>query len=341
MPKTDAAADRRQTPPEPDTARPAGENATVDKFNRLLNNKLALEARDAERMNTAAMETITRILVYDLLEKKRIPQFYFHEEARRSGISHQETRGWRIREWPTAPFANKSVLNNITRVAMRVTLRLWETEHGDNYWKANARLQRRIRDIMDQGITHNRLAQYLRMSFKSLKIILDKDEDSHTRPKHCPWQLLKQLEHAEREILHHNPNPAYLAHLKRQKQESQEKRQENEALRNAQQQRESRTINQGDKCPKCNAPWASLQFDEQLPGHPVYDQYRCMICSGEAYVKADAIDMYGECTQCGSPWNNLNRNYHDGQGRTVRICRRCDTHNVVKDRAIAPETPLT
>ena len=54
-----------------------------------------------------AQETLTRIIINSLLVRKKLPQFYFHEEAKRAGIKQSNTRSWRIRGWPNAKIRNR------------------------------------------------------------------------------------------------------------------------------------------------------------------------------------------------------------------------------------------
>ena len=309
----------------------------LTKEQRKLAQALNMQAQDAERLNQQAMEILTRILINSLLVRKKLPQFYFHEEAKRAGIKQSNTRSWRIREWPNAKIRNRDKFHGITEVLLRVQLRLWRYPAQETYWQANSRLKRRLRDLMRSGYSHNRIAQHLKMSFKTLKEILAKEERVRCRPKHCPWTLLQQLKNAEKEIDRKSTMTPSPAELKRAEDREEAIREEHNALERAKDELEEHTILSGGNCWNCNAGWPSLRYECDTDGYPKYRWFKCYECARDNFTEIPRIDMYAECGTCSRPWPNLRKVDLDPSGLTVRLCMMCLSHNIINKKVIQPD----
>ena len=298
---------------------------------------LNTQAMDAERLNHYAMDILTRILINNLIVRKKLPQFYFHEEARRAGINPANSRSWRIKEWATTNMRNRDKFKGITEVLLRVQIRLWNYPHQETYWQANSRLKRRLRELMRSGYTHNRIAQHLNMSFKSLKEILAKEERVRCRPKHCPWELLENLKKADKAIDRRATMSPTPAEQKRAQERRQAEAQYQEALKRARDNMEDHIIPTGGGCWNCNAPWSSLRYECDTDDYPKYRWFKCYQCERDNFTEAPRIVPYSGCGTCHRPWPNLRKVDIDPDGNVVRLCMNCLSHNIIVKKKIQPE----
>ena len=324
---------QRLAPPAP----PPTDRNGLTKEQRRLAMALNAHAMDAAQLNLHAMEVLTRILIHNLIVKKKLPQFYFHEEARRAGINPSNSRSWRIREWSLAKMRNRDKFHGITEVLLRVQLRVWPFPKEETYWQANSRLKRKLRELMRSGYTHNRIAQHLNMSFKTLKEILAKEQRLRCRPKHCPWQLLDQLKQADRAIdtrATMSPTPA---EQKRAQERKQAEAHELQALEQARKDMEEHIIPTGGSCWNCNGPWASLRYECDTDDYPKYRWFKCYECERDNFTEVPRISPYSDCGTCKRPWPNLRKVDIDPDGNTVRLCMMCLSHNIVVKKKITAE----
>lgn len=313
----------------------------LTKEQRKLAQALNMTAMDAERLNQHAMEIMTRILINNLIVRKKLPQFYFHEEARRADIHPSNSRTWRIKEWSMTKMRNRDKFQDITEVLLRVQIRLWKYPHQETYWQANTRLKRKLRELMRSGYTHNRIAQHLQMSFKTLKEILAKQEHLRCRPKHCPWELLEKLKNADKAIDKRSTMSPTPAEEKRAQERKQAEAQDLQALEQARKDMEDHIIPAGGNCWNCNAQWASLRYECDTDDYPKYRWFKCFQCERDNFTEVPRILAYSDCGTCKRPWPNLRKVDIDPDGNTVRLCMMCLSHNIVVKKVILPEPYAT
>ncbi len=278
-----------------------------------------------------------------MLAKKDLPMFYFTEAGEELGVPPKTCRSWKINTWPTVNRAGDDRLIHKVAIYIRVYMRLKEYPKEETYNGATKRLQRRVAELKEKNFSHNRISQQLRISFRTLNDIMNKEPEEAVRRNNCPWALLEKLEDAETTM---------------QKQhEIQEKLQENQILRVGHKQRETRLdpgppndrnlIGKDDSCPKCGAPQNNLRNDgKDAWGRTVMS---CLICGSENPAIAEEteaedqeeaneetpdrkefVERYSPCQQCGTPWHNLKRDRVDRWRNTVYICLRCTGINRVK-----------
>ena len=321
---------------KPRTGRRAARKAPISKEQTRLNDALQAQAVDAESLNQKSMEILTRILINNLIVRRKLPHFYFHEEARRADVDPEITRAWRIKEWPTSKLRNKDKFHCITQVLLRVELRLWSCPPDETYWDANKRLKRRLKELMKQGHSHNKLSQYLRISFKTLKEILAKEERKRCRPKHCPWTYLKVLENAD-DDLKRKKVISNTVQDRKPRNRDQAALEEHEALERARVRMIEQVIQPGDRCWNCDASWAALRYEGDTEPPERYRWYKCYECERDNFTPLPKIEMYGECGTCGRPWPNLKKRGTDAEGNTIRMCVICLSHSVINQKLIEPD----
>ena len=286
-----------------------------------------------------------------VLAKKNLPMFYFTEAGKELGIPAKTCRSWKINTWPTANRPGDDKLIHKVAIYIRVYLRLNEYPEEETYTQATKRLQYRVLELKEKDFSHNRLSQHLRISFRTLNDIIDKEPEEAIRRNHCPWALLQKLDGAETEM--------------QERQEKQEKLQENRILRESKKYEKQKAnpgppdgrnlLKKDGSCPKCGARWNNLQYD----GKDTWNRtiMVCIICSNENPMaqeetteetteefseeapedineerpnRKEFVKRYDPCRQCGTPWHNLKRDRVDRWNSTVYICLRCASVNRVK-----------
>ena len=290
---------------------------------------LSIIEREAEKLSNHSLNLQTRLLINDLIQKRKLPHFYFHEEAKRAGIDPEISRAWRIRDWPVTRMRNQTRMKEITQVLLRVQLRLWAYPQNETYWEANEQFKRRIRDLKAKGHTHNRISQLLRMSFKTLEEIMHKTEKGNCRPRHCPWNLLRRLEEAESSLNKRKSNGRTPTDSRNPNGLKAETEEEEMAYLLAMEQLVQKVIAIRGTCWHCQSEWPNLRYEGEL-GTPVkYRVYKCCNCERENVTYLPKIEMYGECASCGKGWHNLKQPTQGHDGNTIRLCMLCLSHNTI------------
>ena len=287
-----------------------------------------------------------------LLAKRELPMFYFSEAAEEIGITPKTCRAWRINSWPMTNRPGDENLVHKVAIYIRVYLRLKQYPEEETYRGATARLHQRIGEL-EQRFSRNQIAQQMRMSFRTLKDLRDREgagEADTGRSSHCPWKLLDRLQNAETEITRQKELQAEFQKLRVNHPWADYREQEMDAgLPNSQ-----NAIEVGNPCRKCNSGWQSMREDGKDGwGRPVMV---CMICGSENAViinlddpeEEDAerpeaeefIERYGPCRNCHAYWNHMKLDRTDRWNNSVYICLRCATVNRVEPRKKARKITL-
>ena len=263
------------------------------------------------------------MLAHLLIAKKQLPSFYFIEAAAEIGIPPQSCRYLKLNTWPISPQRNQERLRDIVQILTNVHLRVLHYPETETYPEAMQRLRKRVEHLIVTGITHNRVAQHLRVSYKTLKDILDNPDNVTHRPRHCPWAMLNRLKHAEDEIdtathyrLGSEPSARYRA---------------NQISNELPPPDDSILVPMGSPCYKCSASPVHLYPDGKDAWGNIIRT--CRICSTNNVSPPqnlrtdDIIERYAPCWSCGGPWHNLGKNGIDQEGYTIYICVLCSEKN--------------
>ena len=299
-------------------------------------NLLAQAGKQARELAQIWLANEARNMINHLVRTKRLPRFYFHEEAEKIGVPQDIHKNWRIRDWPYARINRDPRFRDIVEVLYRVNLRLIKYPLHETYVEAIRRLRERVEHLKAlPGITHHKLSQHLRVSYKTLQELLQQEDGGKYRPLHCPWWMLERLENAHIEL-------ALDAHLNLS--------QQNDAgvmdLETAYmlddlldetpypEVRENQTIEEpmvqpGDRCWRCDAPWPTLTYDGTKPGEPNILVHVCACCGRPSLTQTPFIERYGPCGSCGAPWHNLHKSGNDQQGNGIHKCTQCQKPNLV------------
>ena len=284
-----------------------------------------------------SMSTETAMNAHYLYVRKRLPTFYFTQAANDTGVTPAMYRCWRSSNHSHQAQPNDRKLLLMSEILCRVKLRIHRSPPDETYQGALERLRLRVEEVKDSGITHNKIAQYLRMSYRTLIDITEENSEDKHRPRHCPWELLERLQNAEERINTH-------AHIK------------SGDFRDVRTDRnmepvppppDMQFIQRFENCLKCNATWTHLYYD----GVEAYGNcvYTCMTCGqhnlirnpldemedeaplpvGEGPPREEFIQRYGECRRCNAPWHNMYREGTDRWGHTEFICMQCREVNRV------------
>ena len=298
-------------------------------------NLMAQAGKQAQELGQIWLAHEARNIINHLIRIKRLPRFYFHEEAKKIGVPQDIHKNWRIRDWPYGHIDRDPRFREIVEVLYRVTLRLIKYPVHETYIEAIRRLRERVEYLKTlPGITHNQLSQHLRVSYKTLQELLQKEDGAKSRPRHCPWWMLERLENAHIEL-------ALDAHLNLQQAHPGVK----DPVTGSEldilidntpypEVRESQTVMEpmvqpGDRCWRCKAPWPNLTYDGPKPGEPNILVHICAICGRPSLTETPLIERYGPCGSCGAPWHNLKKSGTDQQGNGVHKCAHCQKPNLV------------
>ena len=283
------------------------------------------------------------------LARKELPLFYYTEAGEELGITAKTCREWQIDSWPVTNRPNDENLMQKVAIYLRVFLRLEGHPAEETYAEATRRLHRRIRELIDQKISKNQIAQQMRMSFRTLKDLYDRAGEEPTgRSTHCPWRLLQRLEGAEEEIA--------------RQRELQTEHQDLRFTHNSPEHREPEidigpppewnAIKVHGGCCKCQAPWQHLREDGTDGwNRPIMV---CITCGTENAVILDMddpdsfdlkkpgeeefIERYAPCRECHAYWNHMKLERTDRWNNTVYICMRCAAVNRVKPKRVRVRT---
>ena len=298
-------------------------------------NLLAQAGKEAQEIAQIWLANEARNISNHLLRTKRLPRFYFHEEAENIGIPQDVHKSWRIRDWPYVRINKDPRFRDIVQVLYRVNLRLIKYPVHETYIEAIRRLRERVDYLKSlPGITHNQISQHLRVSYKTLQELLQKEDGGKFRPRHCPWWMLERLENAQTEL-------ALDAHLNLHRADTAPEDTETASeldglldttscpeVRQSQMVQEP-IIQPGDRCWNCNASWATLTYDGTKPGEPNILVHICATCARPSLTEAPFIERYGPCGSCGAPWHNLKKTGTDLHGNGFHKCGHCQRPNLV------------
>ncbi len=304
--------------------------------------KIILEGQSvAAELITYSMTSDATITAYHLYVRKELPAFYFTQAANETGVPPAAYRCWRTNGHPPHSFQNERKLLLMAEILLRVKLRVHRTPLNETYGEAMERFRARVEELKNKNITHNKIAQYLRMSNRTLIDVAAQNSENKHRPSHCPWEMLGRLMDAERRI-------------------NTQAQPRTEDFRNVRGDRniepvpppppDLQFIYENENCRKCGATWTHMYYD----GMDAYGNliYTCMTCSrhnlirnpqdernddaplpiGEGPPREEFIQRYGECRSCDTPWHNLYRDGVDRWGHIVMICTQCQEVNRVVGR---------
>ena len=141
------------------------------------------------------------------------------------------------------------------------------------------RLNLRVNNLEQSGISYNRLANYLHISFRTLSDISKLTYRHRQRPRHCPWDMLRRLEHAETEIPRFNHSHILSRGAPRGKKAAHEQQH-----LNSRPDPENFILPKG-ACIKCHASWPNLYYDGEDPHRNFV--YTCHLCGKSNLVSSD------------------------------------------------------
>ena len=146
-------------------------------------NLLAQAGKQARELAQIWLANEARNMINHLVRTKRLPRFYFHEEAEKIGVPQDIHKNWRIRDWPYARINRDPRFRDIVEVLYRVNLRLIKYPLHETYVEAIRRLRERVQHLkILPGITHHKLSQHLRVSYKTLQELLHRRTAASTAP---------------------------------------------------------------------------------------------------------------------------------------------------------------
>ena len=298
----------------------------------------------ARRLMRYSLPEHANLLGHLLVVEKRLPNFYFNQAALEMGEPAQAQRCWSPKAWPLRPRQDEDRLRSILQVLLKVYLRLCRYPETETYAGATERLKDRIGALKEKGFSHNRIAQHLRMSHRTLADITGREVPG--RPRHCPWEMLERLEDAETGII----AAVHRSLIRRPPRQAGPTLEDLESAGLLQ--RAGDCIRPGQGCLKCGAAWTHLyENGRNARGIPVYT---CRTCGRDNPVNLpeeededetgldfpppeEFIQRYAPCRKCGAPWHNLGRDGVDPRGNTVYTCAICAHRNRVapKPKAVA------
>ena len=248
------------------------------------------------------------------LAKRELPMFYFSEAGEELGITAKTCRVWKIDAWPMANRPNDENLIHKVAIYIRVYLRLKDCPNNETYLEANIRLQRRIRELGENGYSRNQIAQQMRMSFRTLKDLCERLEN-----------LRERLENPT-EKLENQPNGP-------------EALRENEAG-------PSKEAGEEPLGPGSHCPWGLLdrlkgaeeeiarqrelqvKFQDLRVIHPGAD-YRDQEINPDPPSSQNVIKVKDPCRKCNAGWQSLREDGVDGWNRPIMVCMICGTENAI------------
>ena len=311
-----------------------------------------------------------------LIIQKKLPTFYFAQAAEQLNIPPHVYKYWRAHSWNLHPVDDEDKLQKTLSILIKVECRLAPHDSGlETYPQAMDRLKCRVNELGDKGLSYNRIANYLHISFRTLSDISKLAYNDRQRPRRCPWDMLKTLETAESDIPRVNHSHILSRGAPRGKKALHDLRHQNTKPDSA-----LFTTRHGN-CVKCNATWANLYHDgEDLHHNQVYT---CRLCGQSSLVPSDPdppqpsstphpnprnpatsqpprqppakplprpltqatsslrppfVQRYTNCWNCNSPWHNLSRDSKDADGYTNYTCIICTHTNIVPPNSTRSRT---
>ena len=295
----------------------------------------------ATEMWTYSLIKHANLLAHLLIAKKQLPSFYFIDAAAEIGIAPQACRYLKLNTWPIAPQRTQTKLSDISQILSKVYLRIAQYQHPDTYPQAVAQLQYRIDELRHKGISHNRTAQHLRISYKTLKDIARPPKGITARPRHCPWALLHKLKHAEDDI-------DTSVHYRVSADPTLRSRSENQTYELPPNESEITPID--SPCSNCGATpthlyengynaWGNIIRTCRLCSKDTYSAPQQLIDSDpDAPSTHDIIERYAPCWRCGGPWHNLTKTGTDDLGYTTYSCLLCSELSRLPPKQAQPPT---
>ena len=215
-----------------------------------------------------SMRQQSLILLRYLVDIKLLPSFYFKEAAKELCIASKDHRADHFLSYRENP---KPIIEhrNTMAILIRVYLRIFQSPEQESYAAAMQSLKNRYQQLKEQGYSHNKLSQHLHMSHHALtEAVADYSDNKQQRPRHCPWELLRQLDNAEYTI---NRRPVSRRESAIYIDEEREIPLPNEPEQGF------TYIQRYDPCGHCEAPSHNLKQDyTDVYGNAVY---QCVICS--------------------------------------------------------------
>ena len=225
-----------------------------------------------------------------LIHVRQIPNYYFRRKMRRLGLPPDTITGSYPNRWVTAHGRVRLEPGELYRKASRMFIEIHEsTRHHprhETHLQARRRLQDRLQDIENRGITLSAIADNLDMSAKVIQKMLTFTGQSDTYTTQCPWLTIDRVLAADwtsidvEQPLFTEPVTPYSI-TEREIQQQRQRDVEAERLRAL---RERHYINPGDKCWNCGASWPSLIPEPTKQNQPPREM-RCQLCSRVSTLK--------------------------------------------------------
>ena len=229
----------------------------------------------AIQINEFSMRQQSLIMLRYLVDIKLLPAFYFKEAAKDLCLASKEHRVDQFLHYRENP---KPIIEhrNTMAILIRVYLRIFQSPEQESYNTAMQNLKLRYQELKDQGFSHNKISQHLHMSHHALtEAVAESSDDRQQRPRHCPWELLRQLDNAEETI---NRRPVSRRESAIYIDEERDIPLPTEAEQGFV------YIERYDPCGHCGAPPHNLNLDF----NDVYNNavYQCVICSKLSRIMA-------------------------------------------------------
>ena len=334
---TAATKERRKTNPAPDPAarRPAPPPShDPDNLSPEEEETFLQDVENSRRMYMATLSDWYTFLVDHLMNRKRLPSFYFIEAAKVAGIPPETYKNWKFREWPNYAPRNPQKVRDITQTLMFVMCRLNPYPWGETYFEALERLQNRIVELKEK-YNQNALTEVLNLPHNTIENILTSTSRPQAKFVHCPWRLLDKLANAESAIdsatKMEMPEYGYLHNGNGNGRTSEEDDLlSDRAIRD-------RIIEPRGNCRRCGSSWAHLRYDGPFEGRPGRSEYVCMACASENYVVTSPIERHSRCPGCGWSWWWMKRKAGTPAENLIMVCTKCGMENRVTPKGIPAE----
>ena len=288
-----------------------------------------------------------KALTLRLNHLRRIPGSYYIGAAQELGISRKTAASWKLHQWPLEYDKPNWPIYDILLVLINVFQRTAPpTGEDETFDYAMQRFRDRIQNLKDDGYTHNQLAQYLRMTHKSLEHLIKghRTERAYSPPRVCPWTLLQKLEKAPEIIEEQIRRKDQMKGVIQQQRAEQwiDDRPTGETLPYV---LTLPRIAAFDPCIKCKAKHGSLYKidDDEIRGIPIY---KCRLCGAEQCIidtiQPEYVAHYTTCGHCHYPWHNMRQaDQYNTDEHKAYYCVICNGINMVLWEEVNGTKPTT
>lgn len=285
-----------------------------------MSTKEFLEAsrEEARRIIRDGIEKQCRDQMNLLVGRRKIPPYYFRQEAQAAGVDREVYQKWHIRDWPPRDFGDNQELFSIALAVLKVHLRLFSHQEPETYEEAMRQVSERIAQALESGRSRHSLSQEIRIRNPALETLLEREPGREVESV-CPWEILKRLSR-------HNGSAPRLPGVSLRKGESLAQPPVPEI-------HPHNEVDHGDNCHHCGAGWPTLAFESAgWIGLRAWHIYTCQSCTRDNLVQPPDQETYGPCANCSMPYHHLRGRTKDSDGNTVKNCLSCKRVSLVRVR---------